>query len=394
MRVFILFILCFLTFGQTVNAHAANIVLQELGIEVQILDNIKGIAPCKAGGDIIQNIGKWLRLVRNGEVLAQTCVYENWNISGTQIEGVPFYQVESSEDSQKLLSLLSDQGMTLHVFHTDGKGLKERRMQDGKLVYMWEGGYYDYTYETFVGKNEIRTVNITEKDGDPKWTNLKQEDLIYLGPDGKGMAGTGCGHLFRTKDGQELRLIANASDQDKFFWDWMLKRQGKPLRVQWGDYEIDPGFGGPSIYEAMPGLAKETADTALRYYNDRFGFSLTWLPENCSMQESENGDGATILDNQGFTLLAYGTNSYSVMNQSMDDALNELSQGLYVTYKNINKEKGCFVVSGSANDEIIYIKCFFSENSASIIRISYPKSKAQVYAPHVIKVAEGFESNG
>lgn len=388
MRFFILFIFCVFAAGQ--NAHA-KIVLQELGIEAQILESAEGISPCKAGGDIIRNLGKWLRLERDGKVFAQTCVYDNWNISLAEADGVRFYQVESSEGGQKLLSLLSDQGMTLHVFHTDGKGLKERRTQDGKLLYVWEGGDYDYTYETLVGKNEISTVNKTEQDGDPRWTNLTLEDLIYLGPDGKGMAGTGCGHLFRTKDGQELRLTANASGQNKFFWDWMLKRQGKPIRVQWGNYDIGPGFGGPSIYEAMPGLAQETPNTAAPYYNDRYGFALTWLPENCIVQESDSGDGATISISEDFTLLAYGTQSYAVMNQSMEDAVSELSQGLYVTYKNISEEKGQFVISGHADGSMVYIKCFFGRKHACIIRMDYPKDKAQDYASHVLKAAQGFQ---
>lgn len=388
MRFFILFMFYFFALGQTV--YAKNIALRELGIEVQILDSVEGISPCKTGGDIIQNLGKWLRLERDGKVFAQTCVYENWNISLAEADGVRFYQVESSKDGQKLLSLLSDQGMTLHVFHTDGKGLKERRMQDGKLLYVWEG-YYGYSYETLVGKNEIRTVNITEKDSDSCWTNLTLEDLIYFGPDGKGMAGTGYGHLFRTQNGQELKLIGNVQHQDSFFWDWMLKRQGKPIRVLWGNNEYGSGFGGPTIYEAMPGLAQEIANTDSFYYNNRYGFSLAWLPENCSIQESENGDGAVIRMNEDFTLLAYGTQSYAVMGQSMEDAFHELSEGLYITYKNIDKEKGYFIVSGYENDEIVYIKSFFYTDIACSIRISYPKINAQAYAPQVLKIVQGFQ---
>ena len=142
----------------------------------------------------------------------------------------------------------------------------------------------------------------------------------------------------------------------------------------------------------MPGLAKDTggAAAAPRYDNRRFAFSLSRLPENCTMQESDNGDGVTMRDQAGFTLLAYGTNSYLVMGQSMEEALAELSSGLKVTYKHIDKENNWFVVSGMAGDELVHIKCFFGYPAARILRMSYPKHKAQDYAPQVEKVVQGF----
>ena len=68
----------------------------------------------------------------------------------------------------------------------------------------------------------------------------------------------------------------------------------------------------------------------------------------------------------------------------------ELSSGLKVTYKHIDKEKSWFVVSGVADDEIVYIKCFFGYPAARILRMSYPKHKEQTYAPQVEKVVQGF----
>lgn len=71
-----------------------------MGIEIQLLSSIEGLPSCKIGGAFNADIGKWLRLVRDGEAFAQTCVYEDWNISLTQTSGLSFYQVESSQDGK------------------------------------------------------------------------------------------------------------------------------------------------------------------------------------------------------------------------------------------------------------------------------------------------------
>ncbi|MGE9999711.1 hypothetical protein [Desulfovibrio sp. SGI.133] len=386
MRFFILFLFCLLASGP-LGAGSAQAAPQK-GFLPQILDSVEGLSPCKPGGDITRDVGRWLRLMRDGKPFAQTCVYLYWGVSRVQAGNQTFYQVESSQDGQKLLTLLSDQGMTLHVFRTDGPGLKERRVEDGKLVYFWEDGE-GYTFRTVIGKNEIHTIPDSEEAGDRHWTDLRLEEMEYLGLDGKGLADVWYGHLFRTKDGRTLKLNGEENS-----WQWLQPYQGKTLRIQWGKLTYGPGFGGNTLYAVMPGLAKATGDAAAapRYDNRRFEFSLSRLPENCTMQESDNGDGVTMRDQAGFTLLAYGTRSYLVMGQSMEEALAELSSGLKVTSKHIDKENNWFMVSGIAGDEIVYIKCFFGYPAARILRMSYPKHKAQDYAPQAEKVVQGFHT--
>ncbi len=392
MRFFILFTLCLFTYSQAaaVEVTSSKSELQEMGIEIQLLSSIEGLPSCKIGGEINADIGKWLRLVRDGEAFAQTCVYEDWNISLTQTSGLSFYQVESSQDGKKLLSLLSDQGTTLHIFHTSGPGLKEYRPLDGKLLFLWEDEN-GYSYETLVGKNEIHTSS--EAIGEHHWTDLRLEEMEYLGLDGKGQALIGYGHLFRTRDGQVLDLVGHCfgGDSNEQCWHWLKSFQNKPLRILWGEFAFGAG-GGPSLYEAMPGLA-EVAGAAPHYSNERFGFSLSWLPGNYNVLEADNGDGVTVRDNKGFTMLAYGTYGYMVMGQKMEDVLIELSHGLDVTYRRINDEKSWFVVSGFAGEDIVYIKCFLRNDAACIVRMSYPKHKAEFYAPQVEKVMQSFRFN-
>lgn len=134
MRLFILFMLCLLACGPF-GANAAHAAPQQ-GFAVQILDSVEGLSPCKPGGGItmpmipscdsagLLPVGQWMCLVRDGKPFAQSCVYQYWGVSCVQAGDLSFYQVESSQDGRKLLTLLSDQGMTLHIFHTSGPGLK------------------------------------------------------------------------------------------------------------------------------------------------------------------------------------------------------------------------------------------------------------------------------
>ena len=256
MRFFILFLLCLLASGP-LGAGSAQAAPQK-GFLPQILGSVEGLSPCKPGGDITRDVGRWLRLMRDGEPFAQTCVYLYWGVSRVQAGDQTFYQVESSQDGQKLLTLLSDQGMTLHVFRTDGPGLKERRVEDGKLVYFWEDDE-GYAFRTVVGKNEIHTIPGSEEAGDRHWTDLRLEEMEYLGLDGKGLADVWYGHLFRTKDGRTLKLNGEANS-----WQWLQPYQGKTLRIQWGKLTYGPGFGGDTLYAVMPGLAKDTGGGCCR----------------------------------------------------------------------------------------------------------------------------------
>ena len=85
------------------------------------------------------------------------------------------------------------------------------------------------------------------------------------------MALIGYVHLFRTRDGQVLDLLGHCFEgPNEQCWDWLKSFQNKPLRILWGECAFDAG-GGPSLYEAMPGLA-EVAGAAPHYSNERFGF--------------------------------------------------------------------------------------------------------------------------
>ena len=62
MRFFILFLLCLLASGP-LGAGSAQAAPQK-GFLPQILDSVEGLSPCKPGGDITRDVGRWLRLMR------------------------------------------------------------------------------------------------------------------------------------------------------------------------------------------------------------------------------------------------------------------------------------------------------------------------------------------
>ena len=85
--------------------------------------------------------------------------------------------------------------------------------------FLWEDEN-GYSYETLVGKNEIHTSS--EAIGEHHWTDLRLEEVEYLGLNGKGMALIGYGHLFRTRDGQVLDLMGNCfGGSNEQCWHWL-----------------------------------------------------------------------------------------------------------------------------------------------------------------------------
>lgn len=131
-------------------------------------------------------------------------------------------------------------------------------------------------------------------------------------------------------------------------------------------------------------------EAAPRYSNSRFGFSLSWLPGHGTAREADNGDGVTVRDDQGFVLLAYGTRGYAVMGQRMEDAVAELSQGLEVSRRDCDTERGWCALSGVEGNDIVHITCFFGHDAARIVHMRYPKQKADIHAPCVEKVLRSF----
>lgn len=129
-----------------------------------------------------------------------------------------------------------------------------------------------------------------------------------------------------------------------------------------------------------------------RYVNDRYGFSLSWTPGVYKAVEAENGDGITVHDKGNLTMRAYGTKSYAVMGQSMEDAMTEFAQKMdTVTYRKMDKQAGWFALSGMKGRDIVYVKCLFGDEDAKVLEVIYPKSAKSDYDALVGMAAKTFK---
>lgn len=133
--------------------------------------------------------------------------------------------------------------------------------------------------------------------------------------------------------------------------------------------------------------------TAPKYVNARYGFSVSWTPGTYTAVEAENGDGITVHDQGNLTMLAYGTMGYAVQGRSMEDAVADFAQKLdTVAYKKVDRQAGWFVLSGMQGQNIVYVKCLFGEDDARILEVSYPQAEKQAYDAVVSRAAKTFKA--
>ncbi len=116
------------------------------------------------------------------------------------------------------------------------------------------------------------------------------------------------------------------------------------------------------------------------YMNARYGFSFSLPPGEYTSTEAENSDGVTIKDGKGFTLLAYGTRSYVVLEKTLQDALQEITNELdSVSDKQVHADKKMFEVTGLKGGNLLHIKCIFKDDHARILRITHGQSAHEMY---------------
>ena len=88
--------------------------------------------------------------------------------------------------------------------------------------------------------------------------------------------------------------------------------------------------------------AKEIAvnPRAPEYLNARFGFSLSWTPGNYRVSEAENGDGITVTDGKGLTMLAYAALDPRVGGVTREDFFARATRNPQAAYKRVNRQEG------------------------------------------------------
>lgn len=138
-----------------------------------------------------------------------------------------------------------------------------------------------------------------------------------------------------------------------------------------------------------------SAETYGRYYNQRFGYSISYPKDILYPQgESDNGDGQKFLSkNADATLLVYA--SHNALEKTVKDLYQEaVSENTEtnalknVTYKVL--KKNWFVVSGFKDKNIFYQKTVMTNYGYKSFYIEYPASKKTSYNPIVKTVAASF----
>ncbi len=116
------------------------------------------------------------------------------------------------------------------------------------------------------------------------------------------------------------------------------------------------------------------------YTNARYGFSVSLPAGNYKAEENDDGEGIAIKDGKGFTLLAYGTNSFIIFERSFTDAVLEIRKEFDSVVETITKpEENIFIVTGLKGGNLIHIKCILGPKHANVLRITHGKSAHETY---------------
>lgn len=135
-------------------------------------------------------------------------------------------------------------------------------------------------------------------------------------------------------------------------------------------------------------IAVNPADPA--YHNARFGFSFSWTPGNYTVSEAENGDGITVTDGKGLTMLAYAALEPRVGNVTREDFFAKANRNPKAAYKRVNRQEGWYALSYVEKGNIVYIKQFYSGDHWPTLYFEYPQSMKQQYDPLVKKAVSTF----
>ena len=126
------------------------------------------------------------------------------------------------------------------------------------------------------------------------------------------------------------------------------------------------------------------------YHNARFGFSLSWLPGNYTVFEADNGDGITVTDGKGFTMLAYADLEPRIGDISREDFFNRVNGKAQAAYKRINQQQGWSAISSVEDGNIIYTKQFYHNDHWPTLHFTYPQSMKKQYDQLVNSAVSSF----
>ncbi len=124
----------------------------------------------------------------------------------------------------------------------------------------------------------------------------------------------------------------------------------------------------------------EAAQESPTYSNELYGFSLSLPPGKYKAKHNKDGEGFSVKDGKGFTLLAYGTKSFAVFEKSFAQVVQDMHKEFDTVTEVITfPESNTFHISGLKNNNLIHIKCILYPEYAKVLRITHGKSAHEHY---------------
>lgn len=132
--------------------------------------------------------------------------------------------------------------------------------------------------------------------------------------------------------------------------------------------------------------------TYKNYYNQRYKFSIKYPDNLVKGEESTNGDGITLTNENGdVKLIVFGSNNiFDVTAKSAyEDTLKEIKNASY------KKQSGnWYVVSWVKNDKIIYKKEVVGDGSINTLIFEYPLTQKKLYDEFLQNLDSYFKTPG
>ena len=128
------------------------------------------------------------------------------------------------------------------------------------------------------------------------------------------------------------------------------------------------------------------------YTNARYGFTVTWPRGDMAVAESDNGDGIVVTDSRrGLELRAWGGRGWSTLGMDLEAGIEE-TRGWFDTVflKRVNSQEGSFILSGSAGDDMLHVKGFYTPDAVCLLSVRYARKDGDMLEAFAADVLRSF----
>ncbi|MCR5815083.1 MAG: hypothetical protein K6G15_11425 [Desulfovibrio sp.] len=145
------------------------------------------------------------------------------------------------------------------------------------------------------------------------------------------------------------------------------------------------------LLASSPLWAAAAPSDTLSYNNSRYGFSLALPKGDWKRTEAANGDGC-VFTQASIEVRAYGTRSYVVQNQDMEDARAHL-RVLFakIEHEDVDRLRHFFrIVGRDSQGQLLCVLCYFGQDAANIATISGKQQFLSTFEETVLCIQRSF----